>query len=169
MTGQDGKQYPAARPKPAAKPVTDARGRVVPTPLVPLFEAGRVRLNKWRRLLKELTDDVSEASGEAWGGWMSEVVKTIDIDAKKVSEDLGSAVPWVVCPWVAADGTHTAAVQRDRNGVCRVCKDRLFFGRHQWHQSGDDVKRLCDAFRCETAGSTSAVTQADEPGPVQAA
>jgi hypothetical protein len=145
VKGLDGKTYSASKPKPKPEPIRDSRGRIVPDTLVMAFAAGRAKLNQWRKLLRELKEDVKAAHGEPFGEWLGLIVQSVEQDTSKLSEDLGAAMPWVVCPWIGDDGTHTPECQKNTNGVCRVCLDRSFIGRHQWHQQTDDVKKLIDS------------------------
>lgn len=144
VTGRDGKTYAATKPKLKAD-LKDARGRVVPEPLVAAFAAGRAKLARWRELLNEIGSDLEGATTEPWGAWFGLVTQSVGTELKKASEDLGAAVPHTVCPWVCEKGIHTPK-RTGKDGRCEVCLDRLFMGRHQWHQLRDDVKREIDSF-----------------------
>jgi hypothetical protein len=131
----------AAIPMPRMKgdQLIDARGRVVPESLAPQFKLGKAFVNDFRSMLNEMMESVASATEEPWGVGYKATLQTFQNDFKKISEDVGAAIPYCCCPHVNADGVH------ELGGKCKVCIDnRGWLSRSNWHQQNDHIKQLID-------------------------
>lgn len=139
-TERTGKLEVAARPPDdPGKAIKDARGRVVPGPLVPLFQNARAFVRDLRGTHAETLDAIKRVAEEPWGMAIGRLFDSLDHNYRIISNNVWASSPYVCCPHVNDQGEH------ELGGNCKVCiKNRGWLTKDNWSQLSNAIKAIID-------------------------